>query len=94
MLLYALNGCTYEDRAHFLYEMRKDVREEFRDVRMNTNVAKYLWEWIARAVEELDTGVYIDVPAGGKVAKTKKRKTRDTGDERATKKRGRKSSTK
>ena len=84
VLLYALRGCTYEDRAFRVHKMRKDVREEFRDVRMNSNVIKYLWEWIGRAADELETGVYID--HSGAKGKSKKRKVHGDGEQSSTKK--------
>lgn len=75
-----MRDCTYEDQAHCVYEMRRDVRTEFRDVRMNRPVIKHLWDFIAAAADEFDTGVYINPGEKAKKRRGRKRKT-DHDDE-------------
>ena len=54
--------------------MRKDVRTEFRDVRMNSFVIKHLWDFIALAADEYDTGVYINPGTKTRKQRSRKRK--------------------
>lgn len=77
-----------------MYEMRRKVREAFRDVRTNSSVVKYLWGYIAEVAEEFETGVYIDVPTGKPTRRQKRKARNEDGASPAKTKTRRKSSMK
>lgn len=86
VLLYVMKECTDEECATAIHDMRREIRKEFKDIRANTYVVKYLWEVIARAAEEFETDVYIDSPDAVKLprSRTRKRARQDSDDEGAT----------
>lgn len=96
VLLFVLRGCTDAQCAHAILDMRRSVRSEFRDVRTNNVVVKYLWDWIAKRADEFDAGVYIEAPDTKPLSpsRAKKRKARDAVEEEEGRKVKRKPSSK
>ncbi|KZT26758.1 hypothetical protein NEOLEDRAFT_1131787 [Neolentinus lepideus HHB14362 ss-1] len=48
VLLFLMRHATHEERAKKIFDMRKYIREHFRDVRNNSKVVKALWEFLDR----------------------------------------------
>ncbi|TFK54245.1 hypothetical protein OE88DRAFT_1654811 [Heliocybe sulcata] len=48
VLLFLTPQAEHEERAQHIYNMRKYIRDEFRDVRNNSKVVKALWAYLER----------------------------------------------
>ncbi|CCM05005.1 uncharacterized protein FIBRA_07204 [Fibroporia radiculosa] len=69
VVLYAMNGCSHEDRAEELYNMRIHVRKRFPDIRSRGDIIKCLWEFVYDVIERQETGRYDADKKDGKKRK-------------------------
>ncbi|KAJ6628698.1 hypothetical protein B0H10DRAFT_2160694 [Mycena sp. CBHHK59/15] len=73
VLLYVLRKSTSKERAHAVYHLRKGIRAQFTDVRMNSSVGAALWALINHLKHNPMSSVLGDSQSASK----KKRKTAD-----------------
>ncbi|KAF9446940.1 hypothetical protein P691DRAFT_672497 [Macrolepiota fuliginosa MF-IS2] len=83
VLLYQLRGYSKEARARAIYHLRKSIREQFVDVRMNTKVGKAMWVIINSLQVNPNAPVHLDHQPEKPVAKKRKRggRVESDGDE-------------
>lgn len=81
VLLYVMKGCSYDDHAQAILDMRQAARAHFKDIRANSDVIKYLWAFVAQIADNYDTGIYVDAEVSKKPArKGKKRARKENSD--------------
>jgi len=56
LLVGYMKNCRPEEKAYHINHLRKETRAQFKDVRMNDRVTKFMWGYISK----------IKLPAGGK----------------------------
>lgn len=82
VLLYQLRGYTKDARAKAIYHLRKSIREQFADVRMNTKVGKAMWAIIDSLQVNPNAPVHLDHQPEKHVGKKRKRNNRlDSSDD-------------
>ncbi|KAL0949469.1 hypothetical protein HGRIS_009522 [Hohenbuehelia grisea] len=81
-LLYATRDGELEDRAEAIFHMRKSIRQQFKDIRFNSNVCRVLWKFIGD-LENDPTG------AGTGTSSGRRRKEVEPAVSSSGKKRGR-----
>ncbi|OBZ67046.1 hypothetical protein A0H81_12868 [Grifola frondosa] len=73
VLLYVMRDASHEDRAREIYEMRKDIRKKYPDIRTRGDIVKSLWTFIDKlTTRQVEGGTTSDL-----YGKKKRRKTRD-----------------
>ena len=77
VLLYQLRNYPQEARAKAIYHLRKSIREQFIDIRMNTKVGKAMWAIIDSLQVNPTSPVHLNIQP---VKSTKKRKRNNRGD--------------
>lgn len=75
-----LRDCTNKQRAHAIFDMRKRLREKFPDIKNNTKLQEFLWDFISAEVDRLDAGTYLE-PSSSAPAKKTAPKKRVRGDD-------------
>lgn len=80
-----MKNCTDKECAETIYNMRTEVRDQFKDIRTNNFVVRYLWEFISRVSDKYDTGMYIETSDPPKAPrKSRKREQQDSDDDSPT----------
>ncbi|KXN89657.1 hypothetical protein AN958_05524 [Leucoagaricus sp. SymC.cos] len=82
VLLYQLRGYSQDARAKAIYHLRKSIREQFADVRMNTKVGKAMWVIINSLQVNPNAPVYLDhQPEKSAIKKRKRNNRAESSDE-------------
>lgn len=94
ILLYVMKGCSHEDRAEEIYNMRTHIRRQFSDVRARSDIIKVLWNFAASTSMKYDTGFHFNEVAAPPPKKTRKRKAKESDGEESDYRAGTASGTK
>jgi len=79
--LFVLKNFSYKERALTIFNLRRHVRGKYNDVRNRGDIVKYTWEFIAKLVEEKDTGIHLNPATNGASKKGKKKRARAEAEE-------------
>ncbi|KAJ7276480.1 hypothetical protein B0H12DRAFT_1249152 [Mycena haematopus] len=80
VLIYALRKATRTERAHAIYHLRTDIREQFLDIRFNSAIGAAMWRLIRHLKHSPTTSISSAVSATV-TPKRKRRMSNDSDDE-------------
>ncbi len=81
VLLYVMSGCTHEERAKEIYNMRTYVRRHFSDVRARSDVVKVLWNFVISIAHKRDTGFHFNEVVPPPPKRTRKKRARGESED-------------
>ncbi|KZT21179.1 hypothetical protein NEOLEDRAFT_1074056 [Neolentinus lepideus HHB14362 ss-1] len=59
VMLFLMPNISHDQRSQNIYNLRKNLRSKFTDVRNNTQVVKASWQFIDKLMDEADDEVHI-----------------------------------